>query len=229
MHPLIEVCVEGFAGAQIAINAGADRLELNAALSLDGLTPAVEDLVATKQLTSVPVIAMLRPHADGFYYDRATQTSMLTELERLLAGGADGIAVGGLTQAGEIDLKFMRELRKLASNATLVMHRAFDQLSDQAGGLEQLIDLGFDRVLTSGGQATAELGASQLRRLFEQSCGRIEILPGAGIRTENASRILEQTGCDQLHGTFKQPLADRILPDPVIIAELKRLQCSRLR
>ncbi len=229
MHPLIEVCVEGFAGAQIASNAGADRLELNAALSLDGLTPTLEDLVATKRLTSVPVIAMLRPHADGFYYDRSTQGSMLAELERLLANGADGIAVGGLTQAGEIDLEFMCELRKLASNATLVMHRAFDQLSDQAGGLEQLIDLGFDRVLTSGGKATAELGASQLRRLVDQSRRQIEILPGAGIRTENASRILELTGCDQLHGTFKRPFTDPILPDPMAIAAVKKLKLSRIR
>ena len=228
-NPLIEVCVEGLAGAKIAINAGADRIELNSALSFDGLTPSLEDLIATKRLSSVPVVAMLRPHANGFYYDRATQSAMLHDLERLLASGADGVAVGGLTQAGEMDLRFLAGVRKLTGSATLVMHRAFDQLRDQATGLEQLVDLGIDRVLTSGGQATAELGASQLSRLVDQSRGRIQILPGAGIRLENASRILEQTGCDQLHGTFRQPLSDPALPDPATIAELKKLRILRLR
>ena len=221
MHPLIEVCVEGIEGVKIAINAGADRLELNSSLYLDGLTPAFEDLRAVKQLTTIPVIAMLRPHANSFVYDRETQLSMLRDLERLLASGADGVAVGGLTQLGEIDIMLMTELRKHSTNKFLVMHRAFDQLCEQASGLEQLIDLGIDRVLTSGGARTAEAGMEQLRRLVFQSRGRIEILPGAGIRPNNAMAILQTTGCNQLHGTFKQVLTGRVLPDPLAIAELK--------
>lgn len=224
MHPLIEVCVEGSAGAMIAIAAGADRLELNSNLALEGLTPALEDLVAVRQLTKIPIIAMLRPHANSFVYDRATQLSMHRDLERLLVSGADGVAVGGLTLAGEIDVPMMSELRRNSANRILVMHRAFDQLSEPAMGLEQLIDLGIDRVLTSGGARTAEAGVEQLQRLVIQSRGRIEILPGAGIRLGNAIAILRATGCDQLHGTFKQDLPDRLLPDPHAIRALKQLR-----
>lgn len=226
MHPLIEVCVEGTAGALIAIAAGADRLELNANLALDGLTPAFEDLVAVRQLTKIPIIAMLRPHANSFVYDRATQLLMLRDLERLLVSGADGVAVGGLTLSGEIDVSLMSDLRRNSANRILVMHRAFDRLDEPAIGLEQLIDLGIDRVLTSGGARTAEIGVEQLRRLVIQSRGRIEILPGAGIRPGNALAILRATGCDQLHGTFKQELPGRILPDPQAITALKQLRMS---
>ena len=224
MHPLIEVCVEGIAGAKIAIEAGADRLELNSALALDGLMPALADLVAAKRASAIPIIAMLRPHANSFVYDCETQLSMLRDLEQLLEFGAAGVAVGGLTQAGEIDLALMSELRKNSASRVLVMHRAFDQLGDQALGLEQLIDLGIDRVLTSGGAATAEAGVEQLRRLVMQSHGRIEVLPGAGIRPDNAMRILRATGCDQLHGTFKQELPGRFLPDAQAIKALKQLR-----
>jgi len=226
MRPLIEVCVEGFAGAEIAIKAGAHRLELNSSLALDGLTPAFEVLVATKQLTTIPVICMLRPQATSFTYDFTTQLSMLRDLEEMLARGAEGVAVGGLTQGGEIDLQFMSELRKRSVGKTLVMHRAFDRLRDQSVGLEQLIDLGVDRVLTSGGAVSAEAGAVQLRQLMIQSRGRIEILPGAGILPSNAESLLRITGCNQLHGTFKQAQRQPILPDAHAIAELKQLRIS---
>jgi copper homeostasis protein len=224
MHPIIEVCVEGFEAAKTAVAAGADRLELNSRLDLDGLTPALEDLVAVKQLSAIPVIAMLRPHANSFVYDRETQLSMLRDLERVLASGADGVAVGGLTPAGEVDVGLMKELRKNSANKVLVMHRAFDQLCDQASGLEQLIDVGVDRILTSGGAPTAEAGVEQLRQLTLQGCGRIEILPGAGIRLSNALAILQGTGCKQLHGTFKQAVVGIIKPDPVAISQLRQLK-----
>lgn len=226
MHPLIEVCVEGIEAARIAIGAGADRLELNSRIDLDGLTPAFEELRAIRQLTAIPLIPMLRPHANGFVYDRATQISMLRDLERLMANGADGVAVGGLTQSGEIDLSFMKELRKNLVGLQLVMHRAFDQLQDQLGGLEQLIDLGVDRVLTSGGAATAEAGVDQLRRLVVHGRQRIEILPGAGIRPTNALAILQATGCTQLHGTFKQNLSGRVIPDAEAIRAVKQLKIA---
>ncbi len=228
MHPLIEVCVEGFDGAKIAIDAGADRLELNSSLALDGLTPEFEVLRAVKQLTTIPVIAMLRPHANGFVYDCETQLSMLRTLEQLLVWGADGVAVGVLTPSGEIDVAMMTELRRNSANSVLVMHRAFDQLRDQASGLEQLIDLGINRVLTSGGARTAEAGVEQLRRLVVQSSGRIEIIPGAGIGPKNALAILQATGCNQLHGTFKQALAGRILPDSDTISLIRQLLQPRI-
>jgi copper homeostasis protein len=226
MHPIIEVCVEGSENAKIAIDAGADRLELNSRLDLDGLTPAFEDVLAVRQLTSIPLIAMLRPHANSFVYDRDTQLAMLRDLGLLLASGADGVAVGGLMTSGEIDIELLKELRKNTAGKVLVMHRAFDQLRDQAGGLEQLIDVGVDRVLTSGGAATAEAGMEQLRSLVDQSRGRIEILPGAGIRPSNALAILQGTGCNQLHGTFKQIIAGRTMPDPAAIRLVKQLAWS---
>jgi copper homeostasis protein len=224
MRPLIEVCVEGLLAVRIAIKAGADRLELNSSLALEGLTPDLEDCVAARRMSNLPLIAMLRPHANGFVYDRDAREVILRDLPRLLECGVDGVAFGALKAEGGIDEELIAQVRQSLPGKWLVMHRAFDELGDQAGGLEKLIELGVDRVLTSGGAHTAEAGAEQLRKLVIQSRGRIEILPGAGIRPHNAMAILQATGCVQLHGTFKQALPERILPDPQAITELKSLQ-----
>ncbi len=225
MPPLIEVCVEGFPSARIAIDAGADRIELNASLALDGLTPPAEDLIACKGYSSIPIIAMLRPHADGFIYSKNDIATIHRSLEHFLELGVDGFAVGCLNAAGRVDIELMKDLRRRSEGKQLVMHRAFDVLSNQPEGLLQLIDLGIDRVLTSGGAPTAETGAEQIGKLVELSRGRIEILPGAGIRSHNAQKILDLTGCNQLHGTFKLPQST--LPDPTMIAHLRGLVVHR--
>lgn len=201
MH--IEACVENPADGLLAEQAGATRIELNAALQLDGLTPSP---AACRWLTShcqVPVIAMLRPHARSFTLSRLDQQLALADCELLLDCGVHGIACGALDHHGELNLEFFRQVAGLCGSCELVCHRAFDHLSDQRRGLEQLIDCGVRRVLTSGGPRSAYEGTPRLRQLVDWARGRIEILPAGGITAQNARSLLQSTGCNQLHGTFR--------------------------
>lgn len=226
MRPLIEVCVESVEAAKIAFDAGADRLELNSQLQLDGLTPTPELCEAVKRKCAIPLVAMLRPHAHGFVYDREIQRSILRDLDRLLsAGDVEGIAFGALSTENAIDIQLMQAIRASCDGVELVMHRAFDQVADQQDRESRvLIELGVDRILTSGGMPTAEAGVDQLQKLVEWSRNQIEILPGGGVRSENASHILRITGCQQLHGTFKLVGHQPMVPDPSEIARLKQLR-----
>ncbi|MEZ6137208.1 MAG: copper homeostasis protein CutC [Pirellulaceae bacterium] len=199
----LEVCVDQVSDALAAAQAGATRIEMNCALELDGLTPSIASCQWLKQQLSVPIVAMLRAHARSFLYTPAEESEMLRDCRLLLAAGVDGIVFGCLNEHGQIALPILKKIRALCGERELIFHRAFDALDDQVTGLEQLIECGVVRVLTSGGAATAELGCDQLRRLEDQADGRIEILPGGGIHSGNARFILERTGCRQLHGSFR--------------------------
>jgi copper homeostasis protein len=124
------------------------------------------------------------------------------------------LAVGGLTNTGQLDVSLLQAIGKLAGpTRQLVMHRAFDFLIDPHSALDQLVQLGFTRVLTSGGplgQTAAQL--DRLRGLVHYAAGRIEILPGGGVGPENASNILSATGCSQLHGSFRRSSPKSTLP-----------------
>ncbi len=199
-EPLLEVCVGSVADIRAARAGGADRVELCAALELGGLTPTL-GLVETALSTAadMPLIAMLRPRAGGFCYDRDEFAAMLRDAELLLDRGVAGLAFGVLTRDGRIDAPRCRELVALVGAAQTVFHRAFDFAPDQDAALEELLAVGVTRVLTSGGQATAMAGSDQIRRLVDRAADCLEILPGGGIRADHAAALLAATGCRQLH------------------------------
>ena len=202
----LEVCVERADDAIAAVLAGATRIEMNTSLHLDGLTAAVDDCCAFKQACPrIPLVAMVRPHHHSFCYSHDELTQAVRSCEGLLAAGADGIVFGGLDMHGAIDVQALRLVADACLGKPLIFHRAFDVLHDQAHALELLIEYGVKRVLTSGGAATAMAGAWQLRTLREQAAGRIEILPGGGLSADNVLQLLEITGCDQVHGSFRGP------------------------
>lgn len=206
---LIEVAVGGVAGARVAHESGADRLELNTALELGGLTPSLGTLMEVRGATPLPVIAMVRPRAGGFVYSADEFRTMERDAELLLEHGADGVAFGVLRADGSIDLERCRALiGRVGRGREMVFHRAFDVVPDPLTGLEQLIDLGVRRVLTSGQRASALEGAELIRRLIERAGGRIEVLPGAGIRAGNAAELVRRTGAGQIHGSFSERRTD---------------------
>ncbi|GAB5405079.1 MAG: copper homeostasis protein CutC [Aureliella sp.] len=209
----LEVCVDRIDAALAAEEAGATRIELNAALVEDGLTPSHGVCEAVCAAARVPIIAMVRPHNDGFVYSATERASMIRDVRSLLHI-TDGIAIGALTTTGDLDTDLLQSVaavreevaqsRQIApSRLALVMHRAFDFSADLPRALEQLVELGFDRVLTSGGASTAVAGAEMLKQLIERAAGRIEILPGCGVRADNAAELAIQTGATQLHGSFR--------------------------
>ncbi len=198
---LLEICCGSAEDALEAAAGGANRVELCSALFLGGLTPSLGSLLQVKARTDVPVMAMNRPRQAGFCYSQTEFAVMERDAETLLEHGADGLVFGILNSDGTIDLERARSLYKRIGTKQAVFHRAFDVTPDPFRALEQLIDLGFTRVLTSGQRNDAPDGADLIRRLIERSDGRIEVLPGAGITLANVRSFVEATGCAQIHMT----------------------------
>lgn len=205
---LLEVCVASLRDAEEAVAGGADRLELNCALELGGLTPSAGLLREVKQAVAIPVIVMLRPRPAGFCYDEDELRTMLADAEVLLSHGADGIALGVLNAQRQVDLEACRHLVAVAGARETVFHRAIDMAADICRAADQLIECGVTRILTSGQAATAEAGCDTIARLQRAYGDRIEILPGAGIGPHNVRQLLERTGCRQVHGTFSRQQRD---------------------
>lgn len=200
---LLEVCIASIEDAIVACSGGADRLELNIAIELGGLTPSVGLLEEVMRAVAIPVVAMVRPRAAGFRYTPIERRVMMRDAELLLGGGADGIVAGALQDDGKLDFVFWQQLRRLTEGRQLVFHRALDVVPDQPTVLQQLIDAGTTRVLTSGGCETAWKGREQIARLRRIAAGRIEILAGSGVCPSNAAALVHATGCRQLHGSFR--------------------------
>jgi copper homeostasis protein len=202
---LLEVCVESVEDAVAAAAAGADRIELNCALALEGLTPTPGLLIETRRAVRLPLVAMARPRPGCFCYSDSEFRVLRRDVDFALDQGADGVAVGVLTPEREVDVRRCRVIaRCFVGNARqLVFHKAFDKARDPAAAMERLIDLGFHRVMTSGGRPTAVEGAQSIRRLIDLSAARIEILPAGGIRPGNARRVITGTRCDQIHTSLR--------------------------
>jgi copper homeostasis protein len=182
-----------------AAAAGADRVELCGALELGGLTPSIGLVETAVAASPIPVVAMLRPRAGGFLYDHHEFAAMRRDAEQFLELGAAGIVFGVLDERGNIDAARCGTLLRDAAAAQTVFHRAFDFIGNQRAALDTLMDLGFTRVLTSGGKPTAAEGAATIVELVSHAAGRIEIMPGGGIRADNVLQIVRSTGCHQVH------------------------------
>lgn len=203
----LEVAVDDVEGALAAVRAGADRLELCAALSENGLTPSAGLLRAVKARAGVPVFAMVRPRGGGFAYTHGELDVMRRDIAACRDAGADGVVFGALTADGEIDTDAMRHLIQVATPLPVTFHRAFDAAREPAHALATLIDLGCARVLTSGAAPSASDGAHVLRRLVEAAGDRITVVAGGGIRKHTLAQVLS-TGVREVHaGPRRQALA----------------------
>ncbi|MDG2468427.1 MAG: copper homeostasis protein CutC [Pirellulaceae bacterium] len=203
---LVEVCCESLHGAMAAQENGADRIELNAGIELGGLTPTLSLLRQVKAATNIPVICMVRPRGGNFYYSSSEFDLMQQEARLLIENDADGLAFGILNPDLTIDHKRNQTLIEICGSRQRVFHRAFDCSADLSLAISELIHLKFDRVLTSGGQPTAMDGADVIQHLIGDFGDQIEVLPGSGIRPENAVLLVKKTGCRQIHGTFQSTI-----------------------
>ena len=202
---LLEVCCGNPGSVDAAVVGGARRIELCASLELDGLTPPVSWLREVKaKYPALRVHALIRSRAGDFVYTPEEVDAMVLQTEEALKAGADGIVIGALTPAGDIDLPAMERLVSAAGNASITFHRAFDVCRAPFEALEQIIGLGCDRILTSGQAASALLGANLLRELRKRADGRIGILAGGGVTPENAAQIIAGTGCTEIHASASE-------------------------
>lgn len=199
MSAIVEIVCCSADDCAVAASAGAHRIELCAALEVGGLTPSVGELRAAKAATSLPIMAMIRPRAAGFCYSKRDFESMLFDVLTFVDEGADGVVLGVLNPDGSLDVERCEELVRAAGSVQKVCHRCFDVTPNPFEALETLIEIGFTRVLTSGQQASCMDGLELIRALVKQANGRIEILPGGGLTSEDISTLVSETGVDQVH------------------------------
>ena len=198
---LLEIVASTAEDCIAAERGGADRIELCAAIGTGGLTPSLGTVIEARKSVRIPVMTMVRPRAGGFCYSPGDFATMRRDAALLLEHGADGIVFGILQSDGSIDTHRCGELVEIANGKQTVFHRAFDVVPDASNALEELIDLGFTRVLTSGQKKTAMDGRELIRSLIAQAATRIEVLPGGGVRALNVRQLVAATGCTQVHLT----------------------------
>lgn len=210
MERMIEICCGSYEDALAAYRGGSKRIELNSALYLGGLTPSMASLTLTKRNTNLKVITMIRPRGGGFCYSDAEFETMKMDAELMMQNGADGIAFGCLKSDGNINIEQTREIISVIKkyNGEIVFHRAFDCVEDPYQSIETLIEMGVDRILTSGLKAKAMQGIELIAELQEKYGDRIEILAGSGINAGNAREMMERTGISQVHSSCKGWVCD---------------------
>jgi len=199
-----EVCAVNIQSALAAQRAAAHRIELCSALDVGGLTPSLGLIRAAVRALEIPVHVLIRPREGDFCYSDLELEIMLEDIRLCREAGAAGVVVGALTAEGFLDLPKMKTMKDAAEGLEATCHRAFDFTPDPAEALEQLIAMGFGRVLSSGQSDSAFEGRFLLRKWVQQANGRIAVMPGAGINFENIKEIVTATGAKDIHFTGKK-------------------------
>lgn len=202
----IEICCPSIEAAALAQMAGADRIELCQELSIGGITPSKEAIRFAASEMQIPVNVLIRPRGGSFVFSRSEHLQILKDIEFCSKQGINGVVIGALTEDGVIDIPRSSEMVSLAHKAGLSVtyHRAIDSASDIFKALEDIITLGVERVLTSGGEESAFQGISNLSEMVKSANGRTIILAGAGITADNAQQIVEKTHVTEIHGSRRE-------------------------
>lgn len=210
---LIEACVDTIAGALAAQQGGAKRVELCADLIVGGTTPSAGTIQLAVSQLAIPIHVMIRPRADDFVYDEYDLSVMAHDIRYTKETGAAGVVFGLLQPDGTIDTAATRRLTELARPLSVTFHRAFDLVTDPFTALDTLIELGIDRLLTSGQEATALEGSNLIAGLIRRAANRIVVMPGGGINEHTIARIAQSTGAQELHmsgrATVESPMQVR--------------------
>ena len=197
---IIEVCAESYEYAVKAEKAGADRIELCKDLHLDGLTPDYESAKRTIDTLNIPVFILIRPREGDFIYSNEEFELIKQDILKFKEMGCKGIVSGILNSNNSIDIKRTKELVELSKPLEFTFHRAFDVVYDPLNEIENLIEIGVDRILTSGQKDKAIEGLELLKEFKNISKNRIKIIPGSGI---NKSNIVNFESFQEIHGSFK--------------------------
>ncbi|EDM38290.1 probable copper homeostasis protein [Pedobacter sp. BAL39] len=189
---------------------GAVRVELCDNLPEGGTTPSYAQIKLAKQHTDIQIYPIIRPRGGDFLYSDLEFELMKEDIKMCGSLNCDGVVTGILNADGSIDKERCAILIALAKPMGVTFHRAFDMCNNMEKALEEIIDLGFERILTSGGASSALLGADKIKSLIEQAAGRIRIMPGAGVREENIRQLIRMTGAVEFHSSAKGPVASRM-------------------
>ncbi|OGS54177.1 MAG: hypothetical protein A2Y20_11035 [Firmicutes bacterium GWF2_51_9] len=229
----IEVCVGSLEDVRNAISCDIDRIELNQALELGGLTPSRALFHAARRMTEKELVVMVRPHNGFAPYDEEEFEMMLDEAKYFDEHGADGIVFGCLNEDRNVDMEQTRRMVEALKKAMPIFHKAFDLCPDLDKASRELIVCGVKRVLTSGGKNTNELkeGAMIIGQLVDRYGKQLEFLPGGGVDEANLLDVVNASGRSQIHMSAKKIIHDpfsqelRMVTDPLRLAKL----CETIR
>jgi copper homeostasis protein len=199
----LEICCFNLESARIAADTGADRVELCADPSGGGTTPALGLIKAVRKKISTALFPIIRIRGGDFLFSDEEFEVMLHDVESCKSAGCDGVVVGMLLSDGRIDKMRVSVLVEKAYPLGVTFHRAFDWTRNPFESLEDVIDTGCERILTSGQQPTAMLGAALIKDLVKQADGRISIMPGSGVRASNISSLRKETGANEFHSSAR--------------------------
>jgi copper homeostasis protein len=198
---LLEIAADGLGSALAAQAGGADRVELCADLVDGGVTPSIGVIAAARAALALPLHVLIRPRAGDFCYSQAEIRAMQYDIEECARLRCHGVVIGALDAAGDVDLAVCRDLIAAAGLMSITFHRAFDAVRDRQAALEALVGLGCKRILTSGAHSSAREGAAAIAAVVRQAAGRIGVMAGAGIRSEDVRRLITATGVREIHAS----------------------------
>ncbi|XP_043502974.1 copper homeostasis protein cutC homolog [Polistes fuscatus] len=200
----LEICVDTIESAKNAVIGGATRLEICSALSEGGLTPTPGLIKRIREISPIPIYAMIRVRGGNFVYSREEMDIMLDDLKTLKELRVDGFVFGALTSDRQINVSDCKEIIDAAYPLPVTFHRAFDVLVEEPSvAIEILINLGFKRILSSGRKETAEKGLDLLSEMCKIADKKISIMPGCGITPDNLMKIKLGTGAEEFHASAK--------------------------
>jgi copper homeostasis protein len=209
--PKIEICVDSVASALAAERGGADRLELCQNLFEGGTTPSGGLIEEVRRKVQLPLFVIIRPRGADFCYSDDEFAVMQNDLRQARALGADGIVTGILKPNGAVDRARIAALQKLSGPLPFTFHRAFDVARDPFEALEVLIQLGVDRVLTSGQEKSVLEGIDLIAELVKRARGRILIVPGGGITERNFAKIRRLSRASEFHLSASGPVSSQMV------------------
>lgn len=197
----LEICTGSLESILAAREGGADRVEVCTALEVGGLTPSAGHIEAALAVEGIRKNVLIRPRGGDFCYNATEQRIIERDICMCRELGADGVVVGALNADGTLDAEALRRYRRLAGDMYLTFHRAFDVCTAPHEALKQLIDMGYDCILTSGQQPRAEEGVELLRSLVETAGNYLTIMPGSGVTPANARSIIQSTKAQAIHAS----------------------------
>lgn len=209
----VEVCANSVQSAIAAQKGGAFRVELCANLADGGTTPAKSQIELTRENISIALNVIIRPRGGDFLYDDIDFETMKRDVVLCGQIGCDGVVFGVLDAAGCVDIERNKVLVDLAKkyNLSVTFHRAFDRVSNLENALEDIITIGCDRVLTSGGRPSAYEGREVLRELVLKAQDKIAVMAGAGVNETNVIDLVESTHVKEIHGTFQSLFSGKMV------------------
>ncbi|MBK7690644.1 MAG: copper homeostasis protein CutC [Bacteroidetes bacterium] len=206
---LLEIATFSLMGAVEAFRAGAQRIELCENPHEGGTTPSYGMMATAKKLINIPIFPIIRPRGGHFVYSKSEREVIKQDIQICKELGYPGIVVGLLNEKGQVDVKNLKSIVKWAFPMQITFHRAFDRSKNPLRALDEIIDCGCHRILTSGQYPSVFDGKENVRILVERANGKIAIMPGSGLNSQNLKEIAHHTGATEFHTAARKTIFDK--------------------